>query len=181
MKISSKILTGIRAILDARGYTQAWVINRMNDIDPSLEMNRSKLSAVVCGSRKITGDELLAFCMATETSPDYFLHGGETVKRVNGFNSFWKEVSRLGENKKKAAVPAPEAQEQRENDGNKEPVTLGPGMLFACDDSGMIPENQPRSIPEIREEMQSILRKHLKAETELHMLMHELLVALSKS
>jgi len=36
-----------------------------------------------------------------------------------------------------------------------------------------------RSISEICEEMQSTLREHLKSETELHMLMHELLIALS--
>lgn len=72
-----RIASGIREILDARGCTQAWVINRMNDIDSSLEMNRSKFSAIVCGSRKMTGDELLAFCMATETNPDYFCCAGQ--------------------------------------------------------------------------------------------------------
>lgn len=40
--------------------------------------------------------------------------------------------------------------------------------------------NCGRSIPEICGEMQSTLREHLKSETELHMLMHELLIALSK-
>lgn len=42
------------------------------------------------------------------------------------------------------------------------------------------PANCGRSIPEICEEMQNTLREHLKSETELHMLMHELLIALSK-
>lgn len=72
MKISSQILTGIKEILETRGCTQAWVIKRMNDIDPSLEMTPNKFSAIVHGSRKIAGDELLAFCMATDTNQDYF-------------------------------------------------------------------------------------------------------------
>ena len=47
-------------------------------------------------------------------------------------------------------------------------------------DSCATSANRDRSIPEICGEMQSILRQHLKSETELHMLMHELLIALSK-
>lgn len=77
LKISLQILAGIRTILETRGCTQAWVIRRMNDIDPSLKMNRNKLSDIVCGKRKMTGEELLAFCMATETSPDYFCTAGK--------------------------------------------------------------------------------------------------------
>lgn len=77
LKISLQILAGIRTILETRGCTQAWVIRRMNDIDPSLKMNRNKLSDIVCGKRKMTGEELLAFCMATETSPDYFCTVGK--------------------------------------------------------------------------------------------------------
>ena len=56
MKISAQILTGIRAILEARGCTQAWVINRMNTIDPSLEMNRNKLSAIM--AKRIVTQEI---------------------------------------------------------------------------------------------------------------------------
>lgn len=67
----------VRDIIDSRGLRQTWVISRMNEINPSLGMNRNKLSAIVCGSRKMTGDELLAFCMATETNPDYFCRTGK--------------------------------------------------------------------------------------------------------
>lgn len=67
----------VRNIIDSRGLRQTWVINRMNEVNPSLGMNRNKLSAIVCGTRKMTGDELLAFCMATETNPDYFCRTGK--------------------------------------------------------------------------------------------------------
>lgn len=64
--------TGVREILKSRGTTQSWAVEQMNRIDPSIKMNRTKLSAIICGSRKMTGNELLAFCRATQTSPDYF-------------------------------------------------------------------------------------------------------------
>ena len=35
-------------------------------------MDKNKISGIVAGSRKMTGDELLAFCMALEVSPDIF-------------------------------------------------------------------------------------------------------------
>lgn len=67
-----KTSIGVREILKSRGSTQSWAIKEMNRIDPDIKMNRSKLSAIICGSRKMTGDELLAFCKATRTNPDYF-------------------------------------------------------------------------------------------------------------
>ena len=66
----------IRKVLSDSGHTQAWVISKMNAVDPNLEMNRTKFSAIVCGSRKMTGDELLAFCRATQTNPDVFCGEG---------------------------------------------------------------------------------------------------------
>lgn len=63
----------INRILDEQGRTQAWVITRMNLMNPSLNMDRSKFSAITTGSRKMSGDELLAFCQAVEVSPDEFL------------------------------------------------------------------------------------------------------------
>lgn len=63
----------IKTILDRHGTTQAWVIARMNAISPELQMNRNKFSSIVCGSRKMTGDELIAFCKATTTDPDAFI------------------------------------------------------------------------------------------------------------
>lgn len=62
----------VKQIIENRGLRQVWVIKQMNLANPALGMNRSKLSAIVCGNRRMTGDELLAFCMATDTDPDYF-------------------------------------------------------------------------------------------------------------
>lgn len=61
-----------KKVLKEQGRTQRWVAEKMNDINPSLEMDRTKFSAIVTGNRKMTGDELLAFCMALEISPDIF-------------------------------------------------------------------------------------------------------------
>lgn len=61
-----------KRILNEQGRTQKWVAEKMNQINPSLEMDRNKLSGIMSGNRKMTGDELLAFCMALEISPDIF-------------------------------------------------------------------------------------------------------------
>lgn len=63
----------IRKVLKAEGRTQAWAVEEMNKIDPKLNIDRVKFSAIVCGSRRMTGDELLAFCKALQVSPDVFL------------------------------------------------------------------------------------------------------------
>lgn len=63
----------VKRILDEQGRTQAWVIQRMNSLNPTLAMDRSKFSCITTGRRKMTGDELLTFCQATEVSPDEFL------------------------------------------------------------------------------------------------------------
>lgn len=62
----------VRGIIKNRGLRQTWVVEQMNRVDPNLSMSKAKLSAVVCGNRAMTGDELIAFCMATGVSPDYF-------------------------------------------------------------------------------------------------------------
>lgn len=76
MKGSENVLTAIsdtaKKVLKDQGRTQRWVTERMNAINPTLEMDRSKFSAIITGNRKMTGDELLAFCMALEISPDVF-------------------------------------------------------------------------------------------------------------
>lgn len=64
----------VKKIISDSGRTQSWVVARMNQIDPGINMNRSKLSAIVCGIRKMTGEELLAFCKATGANPDLFLY-----------------------------------------------------------------------------------------------------------
>lgn len=68
---------GVRSLLKNKGLRQVWIVNQMNRIAPELNMNRAKFSAIVCGSRKMTGDELIAFCMATGTSPDYFCNAAK--------------------------------------------------------------------------------------------------------
>lgn len=63
----------IRDILKKEGRTQTWVINEMNKILPEINMDRGKFSATVCGTRKMTADELLTFCKAVKKNPDIFL------------------------------------------------------------------------------------------------------------
>lgn len=61
-----------KRVLREEGRTQTWVIKRMNEVYPNLGMDRSKFSAIVLGKRKMSGDELIAFCKALEISPDEF-------------------------------------------------------------------------------------------------------------
>lgn len=65
--------TMVKDIIVERGLYQKWVVEKMNYFNPTLGMTCSKLSSIVCGSRKMSADELLAFCKATQTSPDCFL------------------------------------------------------------------------------------------------------------
>lgn len=62
----------VREIIKNRGLRQVWIVDQMNRIAPELGMSKAKLSSIVCGSRKMTGDELITFCLATGTNPDYF-------------------------------------------------------------------------------------------------------------
>lgn len=70
----------VRNIIKDKGLRQTWVVDQMNRIDPTLGMSKVKLSAIVCGGRKMTGDELIAFCVATNTSPDYFCNVSTTAQ-----------------------------------------------------------------------------------------------------
>lgn len=63
----------VNQILEKEGRTQRWVVTEMNRIDPTLKMDRVKFSAIVCDKRKMTGDELLAFCKAMQINPDIFM------------------------------------------------------------------------------------------------------------
>lgn len=45
----------------------------MNEINPSLKMDANKMSAIVTQNRKVSSEELLAFCMALQISPDIFM------------------------------------------------------------------------------------------------------------
>lgn len=60
--------------LQDTGRSQTWVISKMNEISPKINMDSNKMSAIFHNKRKISGDELLAFCMALEISPDLFLN-----------------------------------------------------------------------------------------------------------
>lgn len=67
----------VRSIVENRGLRQTWIVEQMNRIVPGLNMSKTKFSAIVCGGRKMTGDELVAFCMATETNPNYFCESAQ--------------------------------------------------------------------------------------------------------
>lgn len=70
MGISEKI----ESLLTEKGITQKWTSMRMNEINPELKMDSSKMSAIITGNRKMTGDELIAFCKALKIAPDVFLN-----------------------------------------------------------------------------------------------------------
>ncbi|MEZ3486042.1 MAG: helix-turn-helix transcriptional regulator [Lachnospiraceae bacterium] len=63
----------VKRLLDEQGRTQVWVTQKMNLYDPEINMDTSKFSAIITGRRKLSGDELLAFCKALEVTPDEFL------------------------------------------------------------------------------------------------------------
>lgn len=67
-----RVEPAVKNAIKSYGLRPAWVVEQMNKVNPSLKMNQTKLSAIVCGNRKMSGDELLAFCIATKISPDYF-------------------------------------------------------------------------------------------------------------
>lgn len=68
-------ITGkVREVLEKNKKTQTWTIEKMNDINPRLKMDKDKMSSIINGKRKMTCEELLAFCMAFEISPDEFLN-----------------------------------------------------------------------------------------------------------
>ncbi len=60
----------IKSAIDDSGRTQVWVAAKINAINPSLNMDKSKLSAALNGKRKISGDEFIALCKALEISLD---------------------------------------------------------------------------------------------------------------
>lgn len=61
-----------KGIIENRGLRQNWVVEQMNRIAPDLNMSPVKFSAIICGDRRMTGDELIAFCIATGTNPEHF-------------------------------------------------------------------------------------------------------------
>lgn len=73
------VVDTVRRLLDEQGRTQVWVIQKMNSQAPGIDMDRCKFSAIITGKRRMSGDELLAFCKALEVNPDEFLKEKEVV------------------------------------------------------------------------------------------------------
>lgn len=67
------VMETVKRILNEQGRTQTWVAKRMNELNPNIGMDLVKFNSIVMGKRKMSGDELLAFCMAVEVTPDEFL------------------------------------------------------------------------------------------------------------
>lgn len=63
----------VKRILISQGRTQTWVAEKMNQVNPNIKMDLTKFNSIITGRRKMSGDELLAFCMAMEITPDEFL------------------------------------------------------------------------------------------------------------
>ena len=62
-----------RDIVEKSGRKQAWIAERMDEVAPQLGMNPTKLSQTLTGKRTMTAEELVVFCIATETDINEFL------------------------------------------------------------------------------------------------------------
>lgn len=69
--------TKVKNLVRDRGLRQTWIVEQMNSIAPELNMSKTKFSAIICGGRKMSGDELIAFCVATGTDPNYFCEAAQ--------------------------------------------------------------------------------------------------------
>jgi hypothetical protein len=63
----------ISRLLTEQGRKQSWVVQKMNEANPVLNMDETKFSAIMTERRKMSGDELVAFCVALCVSPDEFM------------------------------------------------------------------------------------------------------------
>ena len=70
---ASEISATVRRIMEREGRNRLWVIDRMNELMPEIEMDQTKFSGITTGHRNMSADEMLAFCMALQVSPDEFL------------------------------------------------------------------------------------------------------------
>lgn len=53
----------IKKKITEQGRTQAWVVEKMNEINPKLNMNRVKFNRIVtAGDRKLSGNEFVTLC-----------------------------------------------------------------------------------------------------------------------
>lgn len=63
----------ISRILTEQGRKQSWVVQKMNEANPNLNLDDTKFSGIITDRRKMSGDELIAFCIALDISPDEFM------------------------------------------------------------------------------------------------------------
>lgn len=60
-------------IILEHGVKQKWVAEQMNRDNPTLAMNRNKMSAIIGGNRKMSGEEFISFCRVMRVNPDVFM------------------------------------------------------------------------------------------------------------
>ena len=68
-----RVYERIKNHVEHHGIKQNWVVQRMNEIDPSLKINEQKFSASLNGNRTFSSDELACFCLATNSDPRIFI------------------------------------------------------------------------------------------------------------
>lgn len=69
MRINEKM----KKIISEEGRTQKWVLKEMNRIEPTINLTDATFSAAINGNRKVTGDELIAFCRVMGKNPEVFM------------------------------------------------------------------------------------------------------------
>lgn len=62
----------MKRIIKEEGRTQKWVLQEMNKMDPSINLNDAKFSAIMTGRRNVSAEEFLAFCQVVRRSPEIF-------------------------------------------------------------------------------------------------------------
>lgn len=63
----------VNSIILDHGVKKKWVVEQMNKDNPALAMNRNKMSAIIGGNRKMSGEEFISFCRVMRVSPDVFM------------------------------------------------------------------------------------------------------------
>lgn len=69
MRINEKM----KKIISEEGRTQKWVLQEMNRIEPTIKLTDATFSAAINGNRKVTADELVAFCRVMGKNPEVFM------------------------------------------------------------------------------------------------------------
>lgn len=63
----------IKKQIKNKGLRQKWVAQQMNLVHPCINMSPAKFSATLNNKRKMTADELIAYCKIVEVDPDELL------------------------------------------------------------------------------------------------------------